>query len=156
MFDCAPDGLLVTSSGGRIREANRFAARLLRVPRRDLLGRELALFVSPPQRRFFRSKLSRLRAGRSPEVAECEVRLHPPGSEPIETALALTLTFLVEPGHLSLARAIELWTEAPRRIFGLPEVSLAPGTPADLVLFDPGAEWTVEPGRFRSRCQSCP
>jgi len=90
MFDCAPDGLLVTSSGGRIREANRFAARLLRVPRRDLLGRELALFVSPPQRRFFRSKLSRLRAGRSPEVAECEVRLHPPGSEPIETALALT------------------------------------------------------------------
>lgn len=74
----------------------------------------------------------------------------------LETALALTLTFLVEPGHLSLARAIELWTEAPRRIFGLPEVSLAPGTPADLVLFDPGAEWTVEPGRFRSRGRNTP
>ena len=57
----------------------------------------------------------------------------------LETALALTLTFLVEPGHITLARAIELWTEAPRRLFGLPVVSLEPGDPADLVLFDPDA-----------------
>ena len=74
----------------------------------------------------------------------------------LETALALTLTGLVRPGHLTLARALELWTDAPRRRFGLPSVTLAPGTPADLVVFDPDEEWTVEPERFHSRGHSTP
>jgi dihydroorotase len=74
----------------------------------------------------------------------------------LETALALTLTFLVRPGHLPFARALELWTEAPRRVFGLPEVSLEPGSPADLVLMDPDREWTVEPGRFFSKGRNTP
>lgn len=74
----------------------------------------------------------------------------------LETALALTLTGLVAPGHVTLARAIELWTDAPRRRFGLPAVTLEPGSPADLVLFDPDAAWTVEPSRFHSRGRSTP
>ena len=74
----------------------------------------------------------------------------------LETALALTITFLVKPGHLTLARAIELWTEAPRRVFGLPEVSLRVGSPADLVLIDPAAEWTVDPASFRSKGRNTP
>lgn len=74
----------------------------------------------------------------------------------LETALALTLTFLVEPGHLSLARALELWTDAPRRVFALPEVTLEPGSPADLVLVDPAAEWTVDPERFHSKGRNTP
>jgi dihydroorotase len=74
----------------------------------------------------------------------------------LETALALTLTFLVRPGHLSLARALELWTDAPRRIFGLPEAGLEPGSPADLVLIDPDAEWTVDPERFHSKGRNTP
>lgn len=74
----------------------------------------------------------------------------------LETALALTITHLVEPGHLSLARAIELWTDAPRRIFGLPEVSLEPGSQADLVLFDPTAEWVVDPTRFHTKGRNTP
>ncbi len=74
----------------------------------------------------------------------------------LETALALTLTFLVRPGHLSLARALELWTDAPRRVFGLPAVSLEPGSPADLVLIDPDGEWTVEPQQFFSQGRNTP
>ena len=74
----------------------------------------------------------------------------------LETALALTLTYLVEPGHLTLARAIELWTEAPRRIFNLPEVSLETGMQADLVLFDPAAEWTVDPSQFHTKGRNTP
>jgi dihydroorotase len=74
----------------------------------------------------------------------------------LETALALTLTYLVDPGHLTLARAVELWTEAPRRIFGLPEVTLEPGSQADLVLFDPGAPWTVEPSLFHTKGRHTP
>jgi dihydroorotase len=74
----------------------------------------------------------------------------------LETALALTLTFLVRPGHLSLARALELWTDAPRRIFNLPAAGLEPGSPADLVLIDPDAEWTVDPSRFHSKGRNTP
>src|SRR6185369_14385480 len=74
----------------------------------------------------------------------------------LETALALTLTFLVEPGHLTLARALELWTDGPRRVFGLPKVALAPGSPADLVLFDPTQEWTVDPARFHTLGHNTP
>ncbi len=74
----------------------------------------------------------------------------------LETALALTITHLVKPGHLTLERALELWTDAPRRLFGLPPVRLVPGDPADLVLFDPEAEWTVEPERFQSKGRNTP
>lgn len=74
----------------------------------------------------------------------------------LETALALTITFLVEPGHISLARAIELWTDAPRAVFALPLVTLEPGSPADFVLFDPAAEWTVDPERFFTKGRNTP
>ena len=74
----------------------------------------------------------------------------------LETALALTLTYLVEPGHLSLARAVELWTDAPRRIFSLPAVTLEPGSQADLVLFDPQRVWTVEPSEFHTKGRNTP
>ncbi|HUK62268.1 MAG TPA: dihydroorotase [Dongiaceae bacterium] len=74
----------------------------------------------------------------------------------LETALALTVTFLVRPGHVTLARALELWTEAPRRAFALPEVRLEPGCPADLVLLDPDREWTVDPDAFFSLGRNTP
>jgi dihydroorotase len=95
----------------------------------------------------------------APHTAEDKRQLFdvaPFGIVGLETALALTLTFLVKPGHLTLARALELWTDAPRRLFGLPEVSLAPGSPADLTLVDPAAEWTVDPARFHSKGRNTP
>ena len=74
----------------------------------------------------------------------------------LETALGLTITQLVKPGCLTLERALELWTEAPRRVLGLPEVRLEPSFPADLVLLDPHASWTVDPERFRSLGRNTP
>lgn len=74
----------------------------------------------------------------------------------LETALALTITHLVEPGHLTLERALELWTDGPRRVFALPPVSLEPGSQADLVLLDPHAEWTVDPSAFHTKGRNTP
>jgi dihydroorotase len=74
----------------------------------------------------------------------------------LETALALTLTFLVEPGRISLERAIELWTDSPRRVFRLPEVKIEAGSPADLTLIDPAAVWTVDPDRFETHGRNTP
>jgi dihydroorotase len=62
----------------------------------------------------------------------------------------------VEPGYLSLERALELWTDAPRRVFGLPEVRLEAGHPADLALIDPEAAWTVDPAAFHSKGRNTP
>ncbi|HYM82478.1 MAG TPA: dihydroorotase, partial [Candidatus Limnocylindria bacterium] len=82
--------------------------------------------------------------------------LAPFGIVGLETALGLTITRLVRAGHVSLARALELWTESPRRIFGLPEVRIESGYPADLVLLDPLAEWTVDPQRFHTKGRNTP
>jgi dihydroorotase len=74
----------------------------------------------------------------------------------LETALALTFSHLVAPGHIDRVRALELWTDAPRRVFGLPPVELAVGFPADLVLIRPDEEWTVIPERFHSKGRNTP
>ncbi len=80
----------------------------------------------------------------------------PNGIVGLETALALTLTHLVRPGHITLTRALELWTDAPRRLFALPPVELAAGFPADLVLIDPDEAWEVDPEAFESKGRSTP
>lgn len=82
--------------------------------------------------------------------------LAPFGIAGLETALALTITTLVQPGHLTLERARELWTDGPRRVFNLPKVELAPGSPADLVLIDPDSTWTVDPEGFFSKGRNTP
>ncbi len=75
----------------------------------------------------------------------------------LETSLALTLTELVAPGHLSLARAIELLSVEPARLLGLNQGGpLAPSRPAHVVVFDPNSEWTVVPARLRSLCKNTP
>lgn len=53
------------------------------------MGRSLALFVSRGQRRSFRARLGKLRAGGARRIEEWQVQLQPPGGEPIETALAI-------------------------------------------------------------------
>jgi dihydroorotase len=80
------------------------------------------------------------------EEKDREFDLAPPGTIGLETALAVVLTHLVEPGVLPLARAIEALTSGPARILGAADHRgpLEPGRPANLVVFDPAAEWTVE------------
>ena len=59
---------------------------------------------------------------------------------------AAVLTVLVEPGVLTLARALEALSAAPARILGASEHGgpIEPGRPANLVVFDPTSEWVVE------------
>jgi dihydroorotase len=80
------------------------------------------------------------------EEKEAEFDQAPPGMIGLETALAVVLTHLVEPGILSLARAIEALSTAPAQILGATGHGgpIEPGRPANLVVFDPHAEWVVE------------
>jgi dihydroorotase len=80
------------------------------------------------------------------EDKDMEFDLAPPGTIGLETALAVVLTHLVEPGVLPLTRAIEALTITPARILGAADHGgpLEPGRPANLMVFDPDAAWTVE------------
>jgi dihydroorotase len=73
----------------------------------------------------------------------------------LETALPLTLR-LVSAKVLSLSEAIRKLTLNPARILGLPYGTLAVGSPADIVIFDPAREWRVEPGKLRSKSKNTP
>jgi dihydroorotase len=74
----------------------------------------------------------------------------------LETALGLGLTVLVAGGVLTLPELIARMSTVPARTFGLPGGSLAPGQPADVVVFDPRVAWTVDPRRFKSKSRNTP
>ncbi|HZQ65980.1 MAG TPA: dihydroorotase [Gaiellaceae bacterium] len=75
----------------------------------------------------------------------------PFGVTGLETAFAALNTHLVEPGLISLPTLLERMSAGPARAFGLEPPRIAPGSPANLVLLDPRAEWTVDQACFRSR-----
>jgi dihydroorotase len=82
----------------------------------------------------------------------------PPGMLGLETALALTLTELVEPGVVSLADAIGLLSWRPAHIAGLSEHGgpIEPGRCAHLCVIDPTVTWTPDPARLASRARNTP
>ncbi|TFU06131.1 dihydroorotase [Polymorphobacter arshaanensis] len=66
-----------------------------------------------------------------------------PGMIGAETLLALALT-LVRDGRMTQDALLATMTANPARIFGLPAGHIAPGQPADLMLFDAGAPWRID------------
>ncbi|HZS01909.1 MAG TPA: dihydroorotase [Chloroflexota bacterium] len=86
---------------------------------------------------------------------DCEYAYAAPGATALETALG-ALMELVATNRLSLPVVIRALTSGPAALFGLDAGRLAVGGPADLVVFDPDAVWTVEPARFHSRGKSTP
>jgi dihydroorotase len=82
----------------------------------------------------------------------------PPGMLGLETALALTLTELVEPGVLTLAGALALLSWRPAAIAGLAHHGqpVAPGAVANLCVIDPTEVWEVDPLRLASKARNTP
>ncbi|HEX5726517.1 MAG TPA: amidohydrolase family protein, partial [Longimicrobiaceae bacterium] len=74
----------------------------------------------------------------------------------LETALGLAYTELVATGVLDVPALVERMSCAPARALSLPGGTLAPGSPADVTLFDPLLEWTVDPARFVSLSRNTP
>jgi dihydroorotase len=74
----------------------------------------------------------------------------------LETALGLGLSELVEGGVLSLNELIARMSTVPAKIYNLPAGTLAVGAAADVVVFDLGARWKVDPSRFLSKSHNTP
>jgi len=93
-----------------------------------------------------------------PEAKEEPFEHAPPGMLGLETALALTLTELVQPGVLPLGDALARLSWGPARIAGLDEHGgpVAPGRPANLCVVDPALAWEVDRARLASRSRNTP
>ena len=94
-----------------------------------------------------------------PEAKELPFEEAPPGMLGLETALALTLTELVEPGVLALGDALAALSWRPAAIAGVADRHgrpVAVGEPANLCVFDPSLRWEVDPARLASRARNTP
>ena len=88
------------------------------------------------------------------------VREAPPGMLGVETALAVVLTTLVEPGVLSLPDALGALSWRPGALSGLADHGhggpVAAGRPANLCVIDPTLAWVVDGTRLASRSTNSP
>ena len=80
----------------------------------------------------------------------------PSGMVGLETSLAVTLTSLYHTGEMTLPEIIGKMTVNPARILGLEKGRLAVGCDADITIFDPDEEWTVDPEKFASKGRNTP
>ena len=93
-------------------------------------------------------------APHSAEEKEKGLKDAPSGIIGLETALALGITQLVEPGCLSLLELMEKMSQNPAKLYHLPYQGIAAGAAADLVIFDEKEVWTPE--RFHSKSGNSP
>lgn len=78
----------------------------------------------------------------------------PSGITGLETSLALGITSLVRPGHLTLLQLLEKMTVNPAKLYHLPYGQIKEGAAADLVIFDP--EECSKPGDYASKSCNTP
>jgi dihydroorotase len=97
-------------------------------------------------------------APHSPEEKESEFEVAPPGMIGLETALALMLTDIVGAGILTLPELIRRMSTVPAGILRLNAQGgpVVEGGAANLTVFDPAAEWVVDPSKFASKSRNTP
>ena len=127
--------------------------------------------VNPPLRT--QADVDALRAGLADGTIDCVATDHAPhaledketewgaaspGMTGLETALSVVVQTMVEPGRLTWRQLATRMSVTPARIgrlegHGRP---IAVGEPANLVLVDPRASWTVDPAQTASRSRNTP
>lgn len=93
-------------------------------------------------------------APHSREEKERSITAAPSGITGLETSLALGITSLVRPGHLTLMQLLEKMTVNPAELYHLPAGKIARGAIADLVIFDPEELWS--PKEYASLSSNTP
>jgi dihydroorotase len=78
-----------------------------------------------------------------------------PGAIGIETMLAASLR-LVHSGDVRLPVLLRAMSTRPAELLGLPGGTLRPGSPADVVVFDPDAPWVLDRAELKSKCKNTP
>lgn len=95
-------------------------------------------------------------APHTPEEKSRGLAEAPFGVVGLETAFGVLYSALVETGRLPLPVLVARLTLGPARAFALEGGTLSTGARADVAVFDPAREWTVEPAGFRSKGRNTP
>jgi dihydroorotase len=90
------------------------------------------------------------------EEKELEFPYAPFGIIGIECALALYIKALIEPGHISWPKLIDLLSTRGAQIIRSDRGTLKPGAIADVTVIDPSAKWTIDKEQFKSKSRNCP
>lgn len=80
----------------------------------------------------------------------------PSGMSGLETSLAVTYTRLCLQLDFSVSEILRLMSTVPAKLLGLEKGRLAVGDDADLIIFDPAENWTVDTARFHSKGHNTP
>ena len=78
----------------------------------------------------------------------------PSGITGLETSLALGIKSLVQPGHISLMKLMELMSKNPSEFYRMEPASISEGAVADLVIFGENELWVVD--NFASKASNSP
>ena len=73
-----------------------------------------------------------------------------------ETSFALSYTHLVQAGHIGLAKMVEMMTLKPAELLNLKAGTLELGRPADVVIADLDATYTIDASKFYSKGKNTP
>ncbi|MCX8130652.1 MAG: dihydroorotase [Clostridia bacterium] len=73
-----------------------------------------------------------------------------------ETALPLAITYLVQPGHLTMEQLVEKMCVNPSKILGLNKGSIDVGRSADIAIIDTEEEYVVDIEKFQSKSKNSP
>ena len=95
-------------------------------------------------------------APHSPSEKDREFDTAPFGIIGLENSLASSLTTLYHEQHLSLSEVLALLTHKGAEVCKLDAGTLSTGAPADICLFNPDKEWTVDANKFFSKSRNCP
>jgi dihydroorotase len=74
----------------------------------------------------------------------------------LETQLSAVITYLINPGILSVKDAIIKMTVSPNKIMGTPGGTLSVGSAADITIIDPKKAWVVDSSTFYSKSRNTP
>lgn len=80
----------------------------------------------------------------------------PNGSIGMETSFAVSYTYLVKTGLMSLEQLVEKMSVNPAKILGINAGSLSVGASADIVLADLNKEWTVDVDKLHGKSKNTP
>jgi dihydroorotase len=87
---------------------------------------------------------------------DAEFDTAPFGISGLETALGVCVETLLVPGLLTWPQLVDRMSRAPAALIGAEAGTLSIGAPADVLLIEPEARWTVDPERFASKGRHTP
>lgn len=135
----------------------------------EIPGNDANYKMNPPLRA--KEDVEALREGLHDGVIDCISTDHAPHSaeekkKPLEsapfgivgseTAFSLSYTNLVKGGVLTLPELIKRMSTVPAKILGIDKGDISEGKTADIVLFDPEAEYVIDASEFASRGKNTP